>query len=273
MARELANKFDKILRWLDKKSNYFLSHLASITFFGFELIYWSTVGWFKKKSFPRREIFRQMSTAGVDTLPMVAMVALLVGVMLVLQTVYVLERYGQREFVSGVVSVSMTREFGPLLTAIIFTGRVGAAYTAELGTMKVSEELLALETMAINPIAYLISPRLIAAVIAVPALIILADYIGMFGGFLIATQYFGISQIGWDFVLKTFTKTREIWFGVQKGVLFAIIIITISCYKGFTVEGGGEQVGRATMQSVVICLVAIIFSDTLYTLLYNILFR
>ncbi len=264
---------DGFLRFIDRRTNQFFSHFGSITYYFLEIIYWSTFGWFKKKSFPRREIFRQLSSAGVDTLPIIAMVAFLIGVTLVLQTVFVLERYGQRELVSGVVGVSMTREFGPWITAINFTGRVGAAYTAELGTMKVSEELLALETMAINPIAYLVTPKFIAALIALPALIVLADFIGMFGGYFIATEYFGISQIGWDYVLKTFLRSRDIWFGMQKGLLFAVLIVTISCYKGFTVEGGGEQVGRATMQSVVVCLVAIIFSDTVYTLIYNIVFR
>ncbi|MCD4657419.1 MAG: ABC transporter permease [Planctomycetes bacterium] len=267
----ILKAIDETLNWIDRKTNRFFSHFSSVTDFGFDLLYWSTFGWFRRKSFPRREIFKQISTTGVDTLPIIGMVAFLVGLTLVLQSIFVLERSGQEDLVGGIVAISMTRELGPLITAIIFSGRVGAAYTAELGTMKISEEILALETMAINPIAYLGAPRLMSAILVMPALTIFANFIGMFAAFLIATVFYGISDIGFNFVIKEFLRDRDLWFGVWKSFAFGIIIVVISCYKGFTVEGGGEQVGRATMESVVLCLVTIIFADSMFSLIYNIM--
>ena len=264
--------FDLSLDWLDRKTNRFFSHFSSITDFGFDLVYWSTLGWFRRKSFPRREIFKQMSGTGVDTLPIIGMVSFLVGLTLVLQSIFVLARSGQEDLVGGIVAISMTRELGPLITAIIFTGRVGAAYTAELGTMKISEEILALETMAINPIAYLGAPRLLSGLFVMPALTIFSIFIGMFASFLVGTVFYGISTIGFDFVIKSFLDAKDIWFGIAKSFAFGIIIVIVSCYKGFIVEGGGEQVGKATMEAVVMCLVSIIFGDALFTLIYNIMF-
>ena len=268
----ILKSIDNSLNWLDRKTNRFFSNFSSITDFGFDLLYWSTFGWFRRKSFPRRDIFKQMSTTGVDTLPIIGLVSLLIGLTLVLQTIFVLARSGQEDLVGGIVAISMTRELGPLITAIIFAGRVGAAYTAELGTMKISEEILALETMAINPISYLGAPRLISGLVVMPALTIFANFIGMFASFFVATVFYGISRIGYDFVVKSFLDAGDIWFGVIKSLAFGIIIVIVSCYKGFTVDGGGEQVGKATMEAVVVCLVSIIFGDAIFTLIYNILY-
>ena len=118
----ILKAIDETLNWIDRKTNRFFSHFSSVTDFGFDLLYWSTFGWFRRKSFPRREIFKQISTTGVDTLPIIGMVAFLVGLTLVLQSIFVLERSGQEDLVGGIVEISMTRELGPLITAIIFSG-------------------------------------------------------------------------------------------------------------------------------------------------------
>ena len=233
---------------------------------------WSTVKVLHRTG-PQRHIITQIEQAGVNSLFIVGMVSFLVGTTLVLQTVFVLSAWGQRDLVGGMVGVTMVRALGPLITAVIFTGRVGAAYTAEVGTMKVSEEVLALQTMGINPIGYLVAPRFIATLAVIPALTVLANFIGIFGGYIVGTQQFGLDPDTYIEMTKVFLTERDFVFGIVKGTLFGMLITTICCYKGFIVEGGGTEVGRATMEAVVISLVGIIFFDMVFTLAYNLWFR
>jgi len=268
--------FDDVILWIDHRTNGFIAEAGAIVHFGWQGLTWvgngllSTLGFVRNKAFSFRETIKQMEAAGTQSFAIIALVAFLVGLTLVLQTVFVLESFGQKDLVSSVVAVSFVRELGPLITAIIFTGRVGAAYTAELGTMKVQEEILALQTMGINPIAYLVAPRFFAAVAMLPALSILAIFVGIFGGYLIGVNVYGIGNTVYIENARQFLDMDDVFFGAIKSIFFAGVIVTISCYKGFNVRGGGEEVGRATMQAVVLTLVTIIFSDTVWTLMYNI---
>lgn len=263
------------LNWLDRRTNHFLLHLGAMMFFFFDIMRWSVVGVLamigvtRCKAFHPRHVVIQANSSGVNSFGIIALVCFLVGITLVLQTAIVMRFYNQQDMVASVVAISMTRELGPLIASIIFTGRVGAAYTAEIGTMKVQEEILALETMGINPIAYLVVPRFLAAMLMLPCLSILGVFVGILGGYIIGVTTFEINNSTYLDYTRMFLKTKDVWFGTIKAWFFSLLVITIACYKGFTVEGGGEQVGRATMEAVVITLVAIIFSDTVWTLIFN----
>ena len=219
-----------------------------------------------------RHAFPLMEAIGLRSFGIVFLVAMLIGAILVLQTADVLKEYGQLAKVPGLVAISMTKELGPLMTAIVLTARVGAAYTAGLGTMKVSEEILALETMAINPVGFLVAPRLLAALIMTPCLVVWSDLIGMGGGFLVAYSAY---DIGWHAYLETslqMIKLQDVVAGIAKGAVFGGIIGIVPCYFGFIVYGGPEGVGRNTMISVVTTLVTVIFANFVFTALLTLYF-
>ncbi len=275
MIGQLQGAGVAVLLWLDRRANRVLSELGSMVDFGVQTARWSLAGLLsvfgivRARAFEGRLIITHAEQAGVRSFGIVALVAFLVGLTLVLQTILVLETYGQRTMVAGVVGVSLARELGPFVTAIIFTGRVGAAWTAELGTMKVQEEILALETMGINPIAYLVAPRFIAALVVVPCLTMLAIFIGIFAGYLLGCYRFEIDPQTYFETTRFFVEQKDIVFSMFKSVVFAILIAVVCCYKGFSVEGGGEEVGRATMEAVVLSIVLIIFFDTVLVLVFN----
>jgi phospholipid/cholesterol/gamma-HCH transport system permease protein len=208
-----------------------------------------------------------MHETGVRSLPIVVLIATLVGVILVLQTAYQLQRYGQVHLVAGLVAMSMARELGPLLTAILISGRVGAAFTAELGTMKVAEEILALEVMAINPVGFLVAPRFVALLVMLPCLTIVADTMGLVGGFVIGTTLFPITSASYIDTTLTWLQFRDVLSGLIKSAVFAVIISMVGCYRALTVEGGSAGVGQATMGSVVTSIVLIIVADSIFTAL------
>ncbi len=230
-------------------------------------LYWAFVApWRERRAgFNSRSVLRFMDETGVQSLPIVILIAILVGVILVLQTAYQLQRYGQVQLVAGLVAVSITRELGPLLTAILITGRVGAAFTAELGTMKVAEEILALEVMAIHPVGFLVAPRFLALLVVLPCLTMVADATGLLGGFLTGTTLFNISSAAYIDTTLRWLMFRDILSGLIKSVVFAVIISMVGCYRALIVEGGPEGVGHATMGSVVMSIVLIIIADSIFT--------
>src|SRR5207247_1028780 len=166
---------------------HFSSHAGGMFQLFRRTMYWVVLGPFREKTEYRRHVFPLMEAIGNKSFGIVALVAFLIGVILVLQTGYILEKYGQIRQVSGLVAVSFTRELGPLMTAIVLVGRVGAAFTAGLGTMQISEEVLALRIMSINPVGYLVAPRFIAILVMLPCLTIFANVVGMAGGCLMGT--------------------------------------------------------------------------------------
>lgn len=246
-----------------------MSHLASLSRLFALTLYWALIApWRERRvGFDRRSVLRFMDETGVQSLPIVLLIAALVGVILVLQTAYQLQRYGQVQLVAGLVAVSVTRELGPLLTAILITGRVGAAFTAELGTMKVAEEILALEVMAIHPVGFLVAPRFLALICVLPCLTLLADAVGLAGGFLAGTSLFNISPTAYIETTLRWLAFRDVLSGLIKSVVFAVIITMVGCYRALIVEGGPEGVGQATMGAVVMSLVLIIVADSIFTAL------
>ena len=211
--------------------------------------------------FEVRNTFKQMLEIGVRSLPVVLITAIFTGMVFALQTFTGFKRFGAEALVGTVVALSMTRELGPVLTALIVAGRAGAAMAAELGTMRVTEQIDALETLATNPVKYLIVPRFIAGLLMLPALSSVADIIGITGGYFVTVGLFKTSSIvywkrTWDYL-----EMSDIYNGLLKSAFFGASIALISCYKGFYTRGGAEGVGKATTGAVVLSSMTILISD------------
>lgn len=245
----------------------FLSHLASIARLFVYTLYWAFVAPFRERrpGFSFSSLLRLLDETGVRSLPIVLLIGCLAGIILSLETGVQLKRFGQVHLVAGLVALSMARSLGPLLTAIVVTGRVGAAYTAELGTMKVSEEILALEVMAINPVGYLVAPRFLALLVVLPCLTLFADVLGLIGGFLIGTTLYQLNPTVYIHTTQSWLMFGDIMTGLLKSVVFAVIIGMVGCYRALVVEGGPEGVGQATMISVVTTIVLVIVADGIFT--------
>ncbi len=208
-----------------------------------------------------KNMMKQMQEVGVRSLPVVLVTGLFTGMVLALQSYTGFKRFGAETLVGTVVGLSMTREMGPVLTGLIVAGRAGAAMAAELGTMRVTEQIDALETLATNPIKYLVVPRFIAGLIMLPALTVVADIVGIFGGYMVTVGLFGASPTlywrqTWDFL-----DLSDIYNGLIKACFFGAAIALLSCYRGFYSEGGAEGVGKATTGAVVLSFMTILISD------------
>ncbi len=197
----------------------------------------------------------------VRPLLLVAMVSFLTGVILAMQTGRAMMDFGFEDQVGGLVAVVLAREMGPLWAAVIVTAAVGSSIAAELGTMKVSEEIDALEVMAINPMRFLVLPRLVALVVSVPILSIYADVIGFYGGAFIARSMLSVPYDDYLDSAKLFVEFRDVWTGILKAVFFGLTIGIVSCDQGMNTKNGAEGVGKATINTVVICIIMILIFD------------
>ncbi|PIR01707.1 MAG: hypothetical protein COV66_00660 [Nitrospinae bacterium CG11_big_fil_rev_8_21_14_0_20_45_15] len=223
---------------------------------------------FRGKPNKWKPIWTQMEEVGVKSTTIVFLVSFLIGVILAFQTASQLARLGALDFVGALVGVSITRELGPLMTALVMAGRVGAAFTAEMGTMKVSDEILALETMALNPVKFLITPRFIAILVMLPCLTIMADLMGILGGFLIGITTLGIDPIAYYDRSIEAMVIKDVVTGLIKSGVFAVIIVMVGSYMAFIIEGGAEKVGENTRTSVVVSMILIIIADLIFTSLF-----
>lgn len=202
---------------------------------------------------------------GVKSLGIILVMSFSIGLILVFILARQLQPFGAETAVPAFVTLVLTRELAPLLTGMVMAGRVGASITAKLGTQKVNEEILALEIMAIDPVEYLVAPRVIAAMVMLPCLTVIADAVGLFGGFVVGTFGLGIdADRYWVNTVHALSKP-EIFEGLLKSFVFGIIISMIGCYQGITVEGGSEEVGKATMVSVMTSTLLIIMADAVIT--------
>lgn len=240
---------------------------------GLAVLTGQTLFWIPMPPFRRRQIFEQMSKIGVDSLPIVSLISLFTGMVLALQSAYQMQRFSAEMYIASLVAFSMCRELGPVLTALIVAGRVGASITAELGTMQVTEQIDALETLATNPIKYLVVPRFLALMIMLPLLTIYADIIGILGGYIIGVYKLNISHA--MYMKNTWhpLKYKDVFTGLIKSYFFAIIICIVACYEGMKAEGGAEGVGRSTTSSVVVSFILIIAWDCFFTALFYFVMR
>jgi phospholipid/cholesterol/gamma-HCH transport system permease protein len=207
--------------------------------------------------------FQQTDRAGVGSLPLVSLVSFFLGLTMALLTGYQLRTFGTERLVPGLVAVGFTRELGPLLTGIMLAARIGAAYTAELGTMTVAEEVEAIEAMGIGPLRFLVSPRLLAVVLLTPCLVVVSNIAALIGALIISRWQLNISPDYFFQLVSEALQNRDIVAGVVKSLLFGLIISLVSCYKGLTVTGGAAGVGSATTSSVVTAITVVIGFDTL----------
>jgi phospholipid/cholesterol/gamma-HCH transport system permease protein len=210
----------------------------------------------------------QAMAVGVEALPIISLISFFVGLILALQGAYELRRLGALQLVAGAVAISMSRELGPLMTAIVVIGRSGSAFAAEIGTMKVNEEIDALETMALQPVHFLVAPKFLAMILMMPCLTTWSDFMGVLGGAL-----FGTTNAG--FTLGTYLQatldnlhTRDIMTGLIKSVMFAVVITAVGCSEGFATGLGSEQVGRSTTSAVVNSIFMVIIVDLVFTAIF-----
>jgi phospholipid/cholesterol/gamma-HCH transport system permease protein len=216
-------------------------------------------------------IMQQLYDVGVASTPVVAITGFFTGLVLAAQSFYQLSDKGLAGVTGLMVGKAMITELGPVLTAFMITGRVGAAMCAELGTMKVTEQIDALETMAVNPNRYLIAPRFIAGTIMTPLLTIMSIFMGIFGGYLISIYYFGMAPASYFDPMPIHITMFDLSTGVIKSFVFGVLMMTISCFKGMKTSGGAAGVGKATTNSVVITYCCILFSNFFLTVALNII--
>src|SRR6184192_1881389 len=216
--------------------------------------------------------FRQTVRAGVDSVPLVGLVSFFLGLTMALLTGYQLQRFGTERLIPGLVAITFTRELGPLMTGIMLAARIGAAFTAELGTMQVSEEVEAIEAMGIGPLRFLVAPRMLALFFLMPCLSTVSNISAIFASSLISRAYFSIAFPYFLDLVKDALLIRDIITGVLKSFLFGLLISAIACYRGLTVKGGAAGVGTATTSSVVTAITTVIGVDTLYNIVYTTFF-
>lgn len=209
-----------------------------------------------------RLFLAQASRIGVESLPVVGVTSIFVGMVLALQTGYSFKNvFNEPLYVGTVVGFSMLKELGPVLTAIVVSGRIGASIAAELGTMKVTEQIDALYTLGTDPIRYLGVPRFLGAFLMLPILTVYADFLGIMGGYIVSVSRLGIpAAVFWEDII-TNIEMNVVVHGLLKTFVFAAIVATTACYMGFKTHGGAEGVGRATTKAVVSSMVMILVSD------------
>ncbi len=218
-----------------------------------------------------RLILKQMIEIGFYSLPVVGMTAIFTGMVLALQLGTYMERFGAKMFVSRIVGVSLVRELGPVLTALLFGGRVGAGITAELGSMAVTEQVDAVRALGASPVRNLVVPRLVATLIMLPALSVIGDVLGILGGLFIGVSELNVTA---DFYVNSLLQIlllQDVLSGLGKSVFFAYFIAIIACYNGLRVSGGADGVGRATTATVVAASITILVSDFFLTKLFMLL--
>ena len=245
-----------------------LAYLGALTKLGGRAAYFTFVAPFRGKPLRLRRAVSQAMQTGVGALPILSLITFFIGLILALQSAYELRKFGALNYVASAVAISMTRELGPLITAIVVIGRSGSAFAAEIGTMKVTEEIDALETMAIDPIHFLVTPKFIAMIVMLPCLTIWANSMGILGGAL-----FGVAQA--DFTLVRYIQSsldalflRDITTGLIKSVMFGITITAVGCHEGLSTGAGAEQVGRSTTRAVVVSIFLVILVDLIFTALF-----
>jgi phospholipid/cholesterol/gamma-HCH transport system permease protein len=244
------------------------AYVGSLTMLAGGAAYFTFVAPFKGKPMRFQRSVSQAMEVGVRALPILSLITFFIGLILALQAAYELKRFGAMSYVASAVALSMTRELGPLITAVIVIGRSGSAFAAEIGTMKVTEEIDALETMAIHPVGFLVAPKFMAMVLMVPCLTIWANFMGVLGGSL-----FGVWQADFTF-LRYLTASldalflRDVITGLIKSFMFGITITAVGCQEGFNTGGGAEQVGRSTTKAVVMSIFLVILVDLIFTMLF-----
>ncbi len=231
----------------------------------FFITLWRVLLWTPRRPWDFKQLLRQMVVVGIDSLPVVLLTAMFTGMVLALQTFTVLQRVGAESFVASLVSLSTVRELAPVIGGLMIAGRCGSAMGAELGTMRVTEQIDALEALATDPVHYLMVPRVWATTIMLPLLIALADGISILGGYLISVVYRGANAVSYMHRTYQYMDLRDLTSGLIKAAVFGLLISVVGCQSGFYTRGGAEGVGRSTTRSVVVASIAILVTDFFLT--------
>lgn len=245
-----------ILQKLGKATLKFIRETGQIT-----VLLWEIIKSFKTIPRSRNIIFYQLEQIGVNSLPLVTIIAVFTGAVSAWQAAYQLKGIAPLSFLGGSTSRAIITELGPVLTGIVIAGRVGASIAAELGTMKVTEQIDALETMAINPVRYLAMPRFLAAVLMLPLLVIYADTIAVFGAYLVSNYFLGVSFAVFFLSVKRLFIFSDLIAGLVKTVFFGGVTALLGCHIGFETEGGAEGVGLSTIRAFVLSSALILILD------------
>jgi phospholipid/cholesterol/gamma-HCH transport system permease protein len=210
-----------------------------------------------------------MKKTGVDGVPILCLISFLMGLIMAFMSSLQLQQFGANMYVASLVAIAMVREMGPIITAVLVAGRSGSAFAAEIGTMRVNEEVDALITMGFDPVRFLAIPKVFAAVLVVPLLTFFADFSAILGGMVVGV-------FGLDLTFHTYAKQTswaltvfDIWSGIVKSIVFAVLIAGIGCHRGFQAKGGAESVGNAATSAVVSGLFLIIVADSLFAIILN----
>ncbi|HEY3054670.1 MAG TPA: ABC transporter permease [Thermoanaerobaculia bacterium] len=250
-------------RFFDRIGRVFL-RLFEQTGLWFRML-WRTTTWAIRPPFEFHEWFRQMVRVGVDSIPVVFLTAMFTGMVLALQTYNGFQRVHAENFVGSVVALAMLRELSPVLVGLMVTGRVGSSMAAEIGTMRVTEQIDALKALATEPVHYLFVPRVIAGILMLPLLVILGDALGIGGGYLVGVKLMRANPVIYEQNTYQFLQMKDIWSGVIKAAVFGLILTLTGCVRGYYTSGGAEGVGRATTNAVVSASLIILLSDFFLT--------
>jgi|YelNatPaOPRAMG01_1025707.scaffolds.fasta_scaffold00265_1 phospholipid/cholesterol/gamma-HCH transport system permease protein len=248
--------FTKFLEKLGKGTIEFFREIGQVS-----NLFWKIIKSFKSIPRSRKIILYQMEHIGVNSLPLVLIIAIFTGAVAAWQAAYQLKGLAPLSILGGATSRAIITELGPVLTGIVIAGRVGASIAAELGTMKVTEQIDALEAMAVNPIRYLAMPRVLASIIMLPLLVIFADSLAVFGAYVVSNYFLGVSMAVFFESVKRFFAAKDLIAGLIKTVFFGLVTSLLGCHIGFRTEGGAEGVGLSTIRSFVISAALILILD------------
>jgi phospholipid/cholesterol/gamma-HCH transport system permease protein len=238
----------------------FLSATGSLVNFGLLAIWYGM-----RPPYYPRIILRQMIEIGYYSLPVVGLTALFTGMVLALQTYTGFSRFAAESAIPNVVVLSVTRELGPVIAGLMVAGRIGAAIAAEIGTMRVTDQIDALTTLSTNPFRYLVAPRLLAGLVMLPVLVLVADIIGVFGGFLVAAYKLNFNHASYIQRSIDFVQTQDVVAGLAKAAVFGFVVTLMGCYNGYHSRGGAQGVGAATTYAVVSASILILIFDYVLT--------
>jgi phospholipid/cholesterol/gamma-HCH transport system permease protein len=245
-----------------------LAYVGDLAALAGQSAYFTVMGPFRGQRVRPQRVLHQAMAIGVEAIPIVSLITFFVGLIMALQFAYQLRQLGAMQLVASAVAISILRELGPLLTAIVVIGRSGSAFAAEIGTKKVTEEVDALRTMAFNPVAFLAAPKFLAMLVMMPCLAVWADFMGIVGGCVFGVSAANFTIFSYFQATKDSIVTRDIYTGLIKSVLFGLVITAVGCKEGFSTGAGAEEVGRSTTSAVVTSIALVICVDLVFTTLF-----
>jgi phospholipid/cholesterol/gamma-HCH transport system permease protein len=213
----------------------------------------------------RDNLLQHINKIGVESLPLIGIISAFIGMILIMETAYTLKKFGAEIYAGGIVSISMIRELGPVFVAFVLAGRVGASISAEIGSMKITEQIDALQMLAVDPVAYLVSPRVLAGMISLPSLFIISFFISILGGFLVGVFIVGIPSGMFLYQTFRFITFKDLFVGFIKSFIFAIVVLNVASHEGLRAQGGAVGVGKAATNAVVVSFFLIILVNLIIT--------